>query len=358
MVNVAGLRLSFAPQMDLGIAGLPGSGRTTVFRALLAHRAPQAAGERHGAAAVGTIHVQDPRLDQLAERFSPQKVTPAEIRVHDLCPSLEPSFPTAEIEAMKRVDMLLLVVPAFADPSPAATVSGFDKLLADLCIEDLAAVERRLERHPREKLEAAEKAALEQAAKVLEAERPLGSAELDQSARRALRGYALLTDRPLIAVRNTSEADAGTPVPEEFARRTAECGIAALSLCAPLEAEMAELPVEERAEFLAEFGVGEPAGAAVTRAVLTGADLIPFFTVGEDECRSWPIARGTGARAAAGKIHSDIERGFIRAEVIGSEELLALPGLMNEAKKKGVLRLEGKDYVIRDGEVVHFRFNV
>ena len=344
--------------MDLGIAGLPGSGRTTVFRALLAHRAPQAAGDRHGPAAVGTIHVQDPRLDRLAERFSLQKVTPVEIRVHDLCPSLETSFPTAEIEAMKRVDVLLLVVPAFADPSPAATVAAFEKLLADLCIEDLAAVERRLERHPREKLPAAEKAALEQAAAVLESERPVSSAELDQTARRALRGYALLTDRPLIAVRNTSEADAGAPLPEEFAKRATERGIPALSLCAPLEAEMAQLPAEERAEFLAEYGVGDPAGAAITRAVLATADLISFFTVGDDECRAWPITRGMAARTAAGKVHSDIERGFIRAEVIDSEELLALPGLMNEARKKGVLRLEGKDYVIRDGEVVHFRFNV
>jgi ribosome-binding ATPase YchF (GTP1/OBG family) len=121
---------------------------------------------------------------------------------------------------------------------------------------------------------------------------------------------------------------------------------------------MAELPTEEREAFLAEYGVAEPAGAAVTRAILEQADIIPFFTVGEDECRAWAISRGTVARAAAGKVHSDLERGFIRAEVIGYEELAPLAGGLAEAKKLGKLRLEGKDYVVQDGDIVHVRFNV
>ena len=344
--------------MDVGITGLANSGRTTVFRALLAHRAPQGSGDRQAAAAVGTIHVRDPRLDRLAELFRPRKVTPVEIRVHDLCPSHDASFPTAEIEAMKRMDVLLLVIPAFADGSPAASIAGLDRLLGELCLEDLAAVERRLQRHPRERLEALEKQALETAAAALEAERPVGQAELSEPARRALRGYALLTDRPLIAVRNTAEDQAGAAPPEELPKHARDKGLRVLSLCASLEAEMAELSPEERAEFLAEYQVEEPAGAALIRAVLECADLISFFTVGDDECRAWPIPRGTPARSAAGKIHSDIERGFIRAEVVPFEELVALPGLMNEAKKKGVLRLEGKEYPICDGEIVHFRFNV
>jgi ribosome-binding ATPase YchF (GTP1/OBG family) len=307
---------------------------------------------------VGAIHVQDRRLDRLAELFQPKKVTPVEILVHDLCPSHDSSFPTAEIEAMKRMDVLLLVIPAFADGSTQASIAGLDRLLGELCLEDLAAVERRLQRHPREKLEAVEKEALETAAAALEAERPVCQAELSEPGRLALRGYSLVTDRSLIALRNTAEDQAGDPPPDDLVKHARDRGLQVLSLCASLEAEMAELAPEERGEFLAEYQVEEPAGAAVTRAVLACADLIPFFTVGDDECRAWPIPRGTAARAAAGKIHSDIERGFIRAEVVPFEELVALPGLMTEAKKKGVLRLEGKEYEIRDGEIVHFRFNV
>jgi ribosome-binding ATPase YchF (GTP1/OBG family) len=344
--------------MDVGIIGLTNSGRTTVFRALLAHRAPMGAGDRHGGSAIGSIHVQDPRLERLSELYHPKKTTPVEIRVHDCCPSLESSFPTAEIEAMKRMDLLLLVLPAFADPAPEKSVTELERLLAELVLEDLAAVERRLSRHPREKLGDIEKEALERARVALEDERPVLGAELSAPQAQALRGYALVTDRPLIAVRNTGEAEAGAPPPDGLRKRGAELGIPVLSLCAALEAEMAELAPEERAAFLAEYDVREPAGGAVTRAILERADLISFFTVGDDECRAWPIRRGTGAREAAGKIHSDIERGFIRAEVVPFEELEALPGLMSDARKTGQLRLEGKEYRIADGEIVHFRFNV
>jgi ribosome-binding ATPase YchF (GTP1/OBG family) len=344
-------------RMDVGIVGLANSGRTTVFRALLAHRAPRASGDRH-ASAIGTIHVQDPRLERLAELFKPKKTTPVEIRIHDCCGSLETSFPTAEIEALKRMDLLLGVLPAYGDGSPAAAVAALEQLLAELCLEDLAAVERRLSRHPREKLEPTELDALGAARDALEAEVPVHAAPLSDPARAALRGYALITDRPFIAVLNTAEAQAGDPPPEDLVKRASDHGIPVLALCAALEAEMADLGAEERAEFLAEYSVSEPAGAAVTRAILDRADLVPFYTVGDDECRAWPVTRGTAARTAAGKIHSDIERGFIRAEVIGFEELEALPGLMADARKLGLLRLEGKDYVVQDGEIVHFRFNV
>ncbi len=343
--------------MDVGIVGGPGSGRTTVFRALLAHRAPQEAGGR-ASAGVGAIHVQDPRLDRLCERWKPRKRTPIEIRVHDLCPSLEPQFPQSELEAMKRMDELLLIVPAFAESAPAASVKQLDRLLEELCFVDLATIEKRLQSAGREKLADVVRGALERAQAALESGRPLSSAELPEQERAALRGYALLTDRPLLVVRNVGEADAGAPPPAELSRRAEELGLPLLPLCAALEAEMATLPEDERVAFLAEYGISEAAGAAATRSVLARLDVIPFFTVGEDECRAWPIARGTSARRAAGRVHTDIERGFIRAEVIGYDELEGLGGSMAEAKKRGVLRLEGKDYLVQDGEIVHFRFNV
>jgi ribosome-binding ATPase YchF (GTP1/OBG family) len=344
--------------VDVGIVGAPGGGRTTVFRALLAHRAPREAGSRQSAGTVGAIHVQDPRLDRLSRWFKPQKTTPIEIRVHDLCQSLEPSFPTSELEAMKRMDLLLLVIPAFSEPSPQASNAQLERLLGELCFEDLALVDRRLKTASRDRLPDATREALERVHAVLEEERPARQAELAAKHLEPLRAYNLVTARAMLAVRNVAEDEAAAPTPASFAEHAAARGMPTLSLCAALEAEMAELPAEERAAFLAEYGVSEPAGAALTRAVLQSGDIIPFFTVGEDECRAWPIARGTTARKAAGKIHSDIERGFIRAEVVGFVELEELDGSLAEARKRGTLRLEGKDYVVQDGEVVHFRFNV
>jgi ribosome-binding ATPase YchF (GTP1/OBG family) len=344
--------------MDVGIVGRPGSGRTTVFRALLANRAPRAAGEKSGSASVGTIQVADPRLTRLAELFKPQKTTPIEIRIHDLCPSLEASFPAGEREAMKRVDALVLVVPGFLDASPDAARRGFEDLLEELCIEDLAAVEKRISRASREPLDDATRSALERAAQVLEASRPVASATFSEVERRALRNYALITDRPLVCAYNAGEDQAGAALPQALEERTAQGGLPTLALCGSLEAEMADLPESERLSFLREYGVERPAGEALARALLARSDLIPFFTVGEDECRAWPIPRGTVARGAAGKIHSDIERGFIRAEVIGYAELEPLGGDLVAAKRAGKLRLEGKDYVVQDGDVVHFRFNV
>jgi ribosome-binding ATPase YchF (GTP1/OBG family) len=342
--------------MDVGIVGVPGSGRTTLFLALLALRAPKDAAGRRGA--IGTIQVRDPRLDRLAERLQPERVVPIEFRIHDLCTSLDSSFPTAEVEGMKRMDGLLLVVPAFLDPTADASQRELDRLVSDLCLEDLAAVERRLERAKKEKIEDAAREALERARGVFECERPLYTAEIPAADRETLQNYSLVTDRPWIAVRNVGEAEAGAPVPSGLRARGEAVGCPVLSLCATLEAETAELSPDERAEFLREYGVSEPAGAAVTRAMLERADRISFFTVVQDECRAWAIPRGTEARKAAGRIHTDMERGFIRAEVIPFEEWEALPGGLGEARKLGKLRLHGKDYVIQDGDIVHFRFNV
>ncbi len=343
--------------MEVGIVGMAGSGRTTVFRALMAHRA-EAAGSKQGASPIGVIHVADARLDRLAQLFRPQKKMAIELRVHDLCPSLEPSFPTLELEAMKRMEVLLLVVPGFAETSEEAAVTELDRLVGELCLEDLAGVERRIERAKKEKIEDHALRALELARDLLDEGTPISAAEIPAVSSAALRGYGLITDRPTIAVYNVGEDRAGEQPPEKLTRRAAEYGAPLLELCAALEAEMAEVPSGERAAFLAEYGIAEAAGGAVTRAALGRADVISFFTVSEDECRAWAIARGTRARQAAGKIHSDMERGFIRAEVIGYETLEPLPGGLALAREKGLLRLEGKDYVVQDGDIVHIRFNV
>ncbi len=344
--------------MDVGIVGGAGAGRTTVFRALLAHRAPQAAGGRRGGGSVGAIQVRDPRLERLAERFKPRKVTPIEIRVHDLCPSLEPSFPTAEIGGMKRMEVLLLVIPAFADTSADASGRELDRLVGELALEDLAFVEKRLEHASRDRLPGLEIEALERARVALDADSTVYGADLSPAQRSALRGFALITDRAFLALCNVAERDAGAACPEALERRARAHGMPLLQLAAALESELAELPSDERAPFLAEYGIDEPAGAALTRALLAQANIITFYTVSEDECRAWAISRGTRAREAAGRVHSDMERGFIRAEVIGCDELERLADGLAEARRRGLLRIEGKDYEVRDGEIVHFRFNV
>lgn len=343
--------------MDVGIVGPPRSGRTTVFRALLAQRTPQATGSR-GSPSVGTIHVRDPRLDRLAALASRERVVPVEIRIHDLSSSLEEGFSTAEVEQMKRMDVLLLVIPAFVDPEPSASLAALERLVSDLCLLDLSAIEERLDRGRREKMSDAASQALEHARSVLEEGRPLFVAELLPTDREELRSYALVTQRPWVVVRNVAEPQAADPLPVELAARAAELGCTAVSLCAALEAETAALGPEERAELLRAYGIADPAGPSVTRAVLDGADRISFFTIGDDECRAWAIPRGTTARSAAGKVHTDMERGFIRAEVLAFEEFEKLRGRLAEARKTGRLRLEGKDYVVRDGDVVRFRFNV
>jgi ribosome-binding ATPase len=344
--------------MDVGVVGRPGSGRTTVFRALLAQRAPRASGEKGGSASVGTIQIADPRLTRLAELFKPRKVTPIEIRVHDLCPSLEPSFPAAEREAMKRVDALVLVAPGFLDPSPESARRAFEDLVDEFCLEDLAAVEKRLSRASREPLDEQTRTTLERAARELEASRPVFCTTFSEPEQRVLRNYSLITSRPFVCAYNVAEDQAGTGVPDALQKRTSSIDVPALALSGSLEAEMADLPESERLSFLREYGVSRPAGEALARTLVERADLIPFYTVGEDECRAWSITRGTLAKGAAGKIHSDIERGFIRAEVIGYTELEGLKGDLVAARKAGKLRLEGKDYAVQDGDIVHFRFNV
>jgi ribosome-binding ATPase YchF (GTP1/OBG family) len=302
--------------------------------------------------------VRDPRLERLGELVKQERLIPVEIRVHDLCVSPEGGFQTAEIEAMKRMDLLALVLPAFLDPAPTACVEQLDLLVADLVLADLAAVEARLERAKKEKIAEGARRALEHVRDVLEGERPVLLADLSPLDREELRSYAMVTDRPWIAIRNAGEDEAGAPVPVALEARGAELACPVVAICASLEAEMTDLSPAEQVEFLAEYGVGEPAGAAITRAALERGERIVFFTIGDDDCRAWEIPRGTHARAAAGRVHSDMERGFIRAEVIPFEDFEQLGGALAEARKAGKLRLEGKDYEVRDGDIVRFRFNV
>ena len=339
--------------MKAGLIGWPGSGRDTIFSALTGLAPPPAgsAEPRQGEALV-----PDGRLDFLSALYKPRKHTPA--RVEFFLP--RPPGPAREalqagLEKMREAEVVLAVLRNFApaggpEPDPAREAA---ELETELILSDYLVTQKRLERLAEErkrgkKSDPEEVEFLARGLAELEAGRPLRT---DPAFARhpKLRGFAFLSAKPLLAVLNNAEADEaaadlGGPWPSLVVRGR-------------LEQDLAALPPGEAAEFLAGYGLAEPASARVIREVYRLMGLRSFFTVGEDECRAWTITAGETALAAAGAIHSDIQKGFIRAEVVAFEDFRAA-GNMNEAKKKGLFRLEGKNYMVADGDIIHFRFNV
>ena len=346
--------------MKVGLVGFAGSGKTTVFNLLTGLAAPVGYG---GEVRIGTVRVPDERIDRLSKIFSPRKTTYAEIIFSDL-----PGEHGAEKSGLSRKmlqqirdqDALCLVVRDFENPAlerapdPAADLEAFH---TECVLADLEVVERKLDRSRKEGTPALELKPFEKLKAALEDGHPvrgIPAAELDRA---PLRGFGLLTDRPLLVALNRAEDRASAPMPEHLARRIADLGAAGLVLSASVEVEIATLEPAEQAAFLRDLGLTESALARFIRAAYGLLDLIAFFTVGEDEVRAWTITRGTRARQAAGRIHSDLERGFIRADVM-PYELFIQYGSEQAAKDAGRLQVEGKDYVVADGDILHVRFNV
>jgi ribosome-binding ATPase len=355
--------------VQLGILGLSKSGKTTLFNTLTAS---QQATSKFAASAethLGAAAVRDPRLEQLRDLFKPRRYVPATVQYVDI-PGLKrgESAESIDLGKLKTVDALVHVVRAFEDPEivhpegsvdPARDVAMVD---LELILADHDLVERRLER-----LEKAVKRGLtpeEQREKALladvvlpalEAEQPLREVALDPEDERRLRGFQLLSAKPMLLVLNAGEDRAAAP-PAEFGV-VPRPAVTAITVSAPIEQEISQLAPSEQRDFLADLGLAEPSLDRVSRASYELLGLIAFFTVGEDEVRAWTVRRGSIAREAAGAIHSDIERGFIRAEVVRWDDLLRLRSIA-ACREAALLRLEGKDYVVRDGDVVHFRFNV
>jgi GTP-binding protein YchF len=237
---------------------------------------------------------------------------------------------------------------------PAADLEAF---YAESVLADLEVVERRLERAKKDKMDPREHAAFETMKETLEQEKPLRSLSASELNRELLKGIGLLTDKPLLVAFNRSEAAAASPMSPNMNARLQELHAAGLALSASVEAEIAGLAAEDQAAFLADLGLRE---AALTRFIRTAyglLDLISFFTVGEDEVRAWPIRRGMNARQAAGRIHSDLERGFIRAEVMPYAVFMQY-GSEHAVKEAGKFQVEGKDYIVQDGDILSIRFNV
>jgi len=335
--------------MEIGIIGPPQSGRTTLLRTLTGSR-----GE-----AVGVAKVPDPRLEALARLLKPKKLVPAEVRYRDT----PPQGPAA----MAPVDGFLCLLPAFRQPGEGAGeyLRQWRSFQSDLILSDLAVVERRLERvetslrtgkGEREPLQR-ERELLSRIKAALEKEAPARELPLSESEWKMLSGFNLLTARPVMAVLNIAEADLPLRSRLEAEWRELCPAVRAVALCVRLEGELAELPPEDAGEFRRALGAETSGVERLIRMSCQLLDMVFFFTVVSDEVRAWPVPRGTAALRAAGRVHSDMERGFIRAEVIGFEELVEC-GSFAEARKRGKLRLEGKNYTVQDGDIITFLFHV
>jgi GTP-binding protein YchF len=346
--------------MKVGLVGFAGSGKTTVFNTMTGLAVPTGFG---GELRLGTVRVPDERIDALSKIFTPKKTTYAEIVFCDVPGEHGADHKGLSRKALQQIrdqDVLCLVLRAFPNPaleSDANPLEDLESFQTECILADLDIVEKRLDRAKKEKADALELAAFQLMKETLERELPLRSLPPAALNRDYLKGYGLLTDRPLLVALNRAEQEAAQPSPEPLVARLSPLHAAGLVLSASVEAEIATMAAADRAAFLEDLGLKESALIRFIRTAYGLLDLISFFTVGPDEVRAWPIRRGANARAAAGRIHSDLERGFIRAEVI-PYTVFTEYGTEQAVKDAGRLKIEGKDYIVADGDILHIRFNV
>lgn len=344
--------------MKVALVGFRGSGKTTVFNALTGQSAETGFGKK-GATNLGRIQVPDERVDKLSALYNPKKTTYAEINFVDVAGPEDADRGSSSgldqglVSAIREAEALVHVVRAFGpDANPAGDIGGFDD---ELVLTDQVQVEKRIARLKKEKpgpeLELMEKL--------------LGKLEEGTALRRlsfaneeliTMSGFGFLSLKPMLVVVNQSEDDIGNPAADDVVQAAKDREFDHMVLSASMEAEIMAMEGEDQKAFLADLGLSEPMRARFINAAYGLLDLISFLTTGEDEVRAWTIRRGTQAKGAAGKIHSDLERGFIRAEVTAYDDFVEL-GSEAKVKEAGKLRLEGKDYVVADGDIMHVRHN-
>lgn len=365
--------------MKLGIVGLPNVGKSTLFNAIT----------RAGAQAAnypfctiepntGVVPVPDHRLDVLAQMYQPKKVTPATVEFVDIAGLVKGAshgegLGNKFLSHIREVDAIVHVVRCFEDENIIHVDGSIDPardievVELELIFADLETVERRVDKalrlvHGGDKKNAVEAELGARLKAHLESGKPVRTFPMTDDEREIVRGWFLLTDKPVIYAANIADSDIG-PDREENAYVKAVRAIAqnegaqVFTVSAQIEEEIAQMEPEEKQEFLSELGLGQSGLDRLITACYTLLGLISFLTAGADECRAWTIVNGTKAPQAAGKIHTDFERGFIRAEVVAFDDLTAL-GSMASCRDKGLVRSEGKDYVMKDGDIVLFRFNV
>ncbi|CDF58138.1 redox-regulated ATPase YchF [Thermobrachium celere] len=365
--------------MKLGIVGLPNVGKSTLFNAIT-----QAGAESANypfctiEPNVGVVSVPDKRLEKLAEMYNPEKVTPAIVEFYDIAglvrgASKGEGLGNKFLSHIREVEAIVHVVRCFEDTNIVHVEGSVDPIRdietinLELIFSDMEVLERRMDK-TRKAARSGDKKAQEELSFMerlkthLEEFKPARTLEMTEDEREMLKQYFLLTSKPVLYVANLSEDDiingyADNPLLNKVIEYAKNENSQVIPLCAKLEEEISMLSDDEKQEFLKDYGLDEPGLNKLIRASYSLLGLISFLTAGPKEVRAWTIKRGTKAPQAAGKIHSDIERGFIRAEVISFEDLVAC-GSEVVAREKGLIRLEGKDYVVQDGDVIVFRFNV
>ena len=358
--------------MKTGIIGLPQVGKTSLFRILTKAHLSEHAYSNPREAHVGIAKVPDDRLDRLAALFHPKKLTHASVEYVDVgAIGQEALKESAYLGHLRTVDALAHVVRAFDDPAiphvgPIDPLRDIKNVDFDLMVSDLGQIEKRLERVEKDlkKMRSVdlekEFDLLKRAKSHLESERPLREMEMTPEDKKRLRGFMFLSEKPILYVLNISESgELGKDLAEAISKYkltevASRPSAAAAAICGKVEAELSEMSDADAAEFLSSYGLKESGLARLIRATYALLGLISFFTTGEDECRAWTIPIHTRAVEAAGTIHSDLEKHFIRAETIRWDQLLEAGSEAN-ARARGTLRLEGKDYIVQDGDVMHIR---
>jgi GTP-binding protein YchF len=361
--------------MQVTIVGLPGSGKTTIFNALTGIQAETGFSGARAAPNLAVVKVPDSRLDRLAELYHPRKVTPADVTYADVAIPVgaagEGTVAPDLLAQVRNADALVHVLRAFDDPGadrPADPWRDLEELDLEYAVADLGVVQKRLEklrttgRHGSQAerdANAIEEALLERIEPQLAEGRPLRGLSLDDDDEKRLRGYRFLTQKPVLALVNVDEARLGeaAAIEEEGQERHGGPQVKVAALAGKLEAEIAQLSPEEARPFLEDLGIAEASRGRVIRLTYGLLGLFSFFTGGEDECRAWTLRQGATAVDAAAAIHTDLARGFIRAEVVTFDDLMAC-GSTAEARRRGLLRSEGKGYEVKDGDVIEVLFNV
>ena len=341
--------------MKIGITGLPGSGKSTVFGAITRLKRKEE-GYQSGVGGprphLGAVKVPDPRIDELGRIFNSKKITNIEITFSDL-----PGF---NVSHLGDGDALVWVIGTFYSKNP---VKDIEEIEASLLLRDLEVLEHRLPQMAKEMRSGKEEVkrefdVLSRCKDLLSKDTPLRSLELKEEEEKLIRGYQFLSKKPVLLVGNVAETDIEKGSPKSMLDHVAKKKLNIIEFCGKTEFDILEVREEEREGFLKEMGIDITARDKFVKAAFDLLNLITFFTVKGDEARAWTVPKGTSALEAAGKVHTDMKRGFIRAEVVNCKDLMECGGRIPEARNRGLLKLEGKDYVVNEADILDIRFNI